>query len=177
MSRLTIALLISLVAAPVGAGVETPYAGQERQSIKALPGDRIQDYLNGRGMGYARAAELNHFPGPRHVLDLAAELHLSDDQAARSGAIFESMQSRAAALGRLLVDRERTLDAQFAAGSIDSGTLDALVREIAAIEARIRYVHLHAHLEQRALLTEHQVHLYDRLRGYANADGGAGHVH
>jgi hypothetical protein len=31
-------------------------------------------------MGMAKAAELNGYPGPRHVLDLSPELHLTDAQ-------------------------------------------------------------------------------------------------
>lgn len=38
--------------------------------------------------------------------------------------------------------------------------------DIAQIQSEIRYVHLNAHLEQRALLSNHQVHMYDQLRGY-----------
>ena len=36
--------------------------------------EREKQYLDGAGMGYARAAELNHFPGPMHVLELAREM-------------------------------------------------------------------------------------------------------
>ncbi|MBW2146214.1 MAG: hypothetical protein JRI22_04235 [Deltaproteobacteria bacterium] len=53
-----------------------PYAGGERRSIKALSPELVQDYLNGKGMGLSLAAELNHYPGPAHVLELASELNL-----------------------------------------------------------------------------------------------------
>ncbi len=53
----------------------SPYVGREQREIKSLsPGD-IQMYLQGHGMGMAKAAELNHYPGPKHVLDLAKELN------------------------------------------------------------------------------------------------------
>lgn len=47
-----------------------PYAGQETREIKALSPDEVAAHLEGRGMGFAKAAELNHYPGPKHVLDL-----------------------------------------------------------------------------------------------------------
>jgi hypothetical protein len=52
----------------------SPYTGQERREIKALSNEEIDRYLSGDGMGLAKAAELNHYPGPRHVLELADQL-------------------------------------------------------------------------------------------------------
>ncbi|MDP2956413.1 MAG: hypothetical protein Q8N53_08320 [Longimicrobiales bacterium] len=40
-------------------------------------------------MGMARPAELNGFPGPRHVLDLADLLALAPDQRSEVQGIFE----------------------------------------------------------------------------------------
>jgi hypothetical protein len=50
---------------------EAPYAGHQERPIKALAPEEVAGLLGGEGMGYALAAELNHYPGPRHVLDLA----------------------------------------------------------------------------------------------------------
>ena len=47
------------------------YAGLQDREIKALSSQQIGDLREGRGMGMALAAELNNYPGPRHVLDLA----------------------------------------------------------------------------------------------------------
>jgi hypothetical protein len=44
-----------------------PYAGT---SAGLTDGQRAQ-YLNGEGMGFAKPAEMNHYPGPRHVLQNA----------------------------------------------------------------------------------------------------------
>ena len=46
---------------------------------------------------------------------------------------------------------------------IDAGSLERLAVEIGTLRARIRLVHLATHLEQKALLTPHQVMTYDRL--------------
>ena len=51
----------------------SPYTGEEQRAIKALSEEEIKDLLEARGMGLAKAAELNSYPGPLHVLQLAAE--------------------------------------------------------------------------------------------------------
>jgi hypothetical protein len=51
-----------------------------------------------------------------------------------------------------------------------------LADETARLEGELRAAHLAAHLETRAILTQHQVARYAALRGYAGADHGA-HAH
>jgi hypothetical protein len=51
----------------------SPYAGQQGSSVRGLTDEEIADLRTGSGMGLARPAELNSYPGPRHVLDLADE--------------------------------------------------------------------------------------------------------
>ena len=58
-------------------GGEQPYAGLESRAIKALAPSEVEDLRQGNGMGMALPAELNGYPGPRHVLDLAEELNLT----------------------------------------------------------------------------------------------------
>jgi Spy/CpxP family protein refolding chaperone len=176
MKTLVLGAIMSIVAVAVAAHTESPYVSQETRDIKALSPQDIDDYLNGRGLGYAKAAELNHYPGPRYVLDLADKLALTPEQTRQTRAIFETMQARAVVLGKQLVEQEQALDRQFANGSIDAVSLQALVSEIGGLQAKIRYTHLAAHLEQKALLTTHQVQLYDQLRGYGAAHG-KGHRH
>jgi hypothetical protein len=65
---------------------QQPYAGLEARSIKALSQQQIDDLKAGRGMGLALAAELNGYPGPMHVLELADALHLSARNETRSKA-------------------------------------------------------------------------------------------
>ena len=58
-------------------------------------------------MGFALPAELNGYPGPRHVLDLADGLELTEVQAERTQELFECMQREAIATGeRYIVDSE-----------------------------------------------------------------------
>ena len=175
MKYLAVGLVLGVMAV-AGASAESPYSGQQTRELKALSPQEVDDYLNGSGLGFAKAAELNHYPGPRHVLDFAAELALSEEQTRRTVAIFEAMKAKAIALGTQLVERESELDRQFASGVISPESLVALSSEIGALHGKLRYVHLFAHLDQRSLLSEHQIRLYDKLRGYRVTNGG-GHKH
>lgn len=175
--RIFIAVLI-VVSIKVPAESDAPSAGQASREIKAFSNQEIEGYLNGRGMGYAKAAELNYFPGPRHVMDLSQELDLTHQQLKQTRAIFDAMKEKAAHLGVQLIEKERVLDRKFAGENIDEQTLDELVAEISVLEGKIRRAHLKAHLEQRKLLNERQVLRYADLRGYTDArENKHSHVH
>lgn len=167
---------------PAGAVSSTPaspYAGQERREVKGLSADEMADYAAGRGMGLARVAELNGYPGPMHVLELADRLHLSEDQRTRTEALQRAMRARAMALGQELIEAERRLDQQFAAHTITASALADLLARIGALQARVRQAHLEAHLEQGAILTAEQIARYNALRGYGPGahEGAPGHRH
>lgn len=155
---------------------ESLYAGQEHRSIKSFSSQEIDALKNGEGMGFAKLAELNHFPGPKHVLDLANELGLTPIQLKETGSLFDEMQSRARAIGHELLAAEAELDMAFATNEINAEMLESALLEIGAIRARLRFVHLEAHLRQKLLLTDEQITLYDQFRGYGQ-DGfdHAGH--
>jgi hypothetical protein len=142
------------------------YAGQQSRPIKALSEADMAALRNGDGMGFAKAAELNNYPGPSHVLELARELGLSDSQARQVGAIHERMSADARALGPALIEREGALERLFADGTITPESLAAETAAIGDLQARLRRVHLAAHIETRAVLSADQVALYNRLRGY-----------
>jgi hypothetical protein len=125
---------------------------------------------DGAGLGYAKAAELNGWPGPLHALELADVLSLDADQRARINVIRNAMLAKAKPLGEQLIAAEAALDKLFAE-EIPTLTLVADATEtIGRIEAALRAVHLAAHIEVKPLLTEHQRMIYARERGY----GGAG---
>ena len=145
------------------------YAGEEGRAIKSLSAEEVEQLLGGHGMGLAKAAELNHYPGPRHVLELAAELQLTPEQRAAAQAAFNRMREEAVRLGRRIVERERTLDEMFARADIDAGRLRAATSEIARLQGELRAAHLSVHLEMRRLLSPAQIKRYDELRGYAGA--------
>jgi hypothetical protein len=155
---------------------ESPYKGQQLRNIKALSQKDIDGYLSGKGMGFAKAAELNHYPGPRHVLDLSKELELTEKQLKQTQTLFNTMQKKAKNLGKQLIDHEHKLDQLFALGSVDKESLETTLQDIGSIQAKLRNVHLSTHLEQKQLLSKHQIMIYDRIRGYG-ASGSPEHKH
>jgi hypothetical protein len=162
-------LIVTLfICTAVGSAAEisSPYAGEEKREIKALSRDEINGYLSGEGMSFAKAAELNHYPGPKHVLELADELQLSVEQRRRSQMIFDEMKAKAVSLGKQLVETEQLLDSRFVAANISDAELLQLVTEISVLHGKIRAVHLQAHLAERAVLSADQLRRYDALRGY-----------
>jgi hypothetical protein len=166
-----------LAAAAVANAQHKPYAGQEGRDMKALSAQEIEQYRAGAGMGYAKAAELNHYPGPMHVLELADKLGLSEEQRAATRRLMQSHKRDARAIGRKLVEAERTLERLFRAGAPTAGALADAVREAAKLEGEYRLSHLETHRFMRTLLSEAQVADYDRLRGYARPDAQPAHKH
>jgi|SRR5688500_11233460 len=142
------------------------YAGEELRAIKSLSAEQIEGYLNASGMGLAKAAELNSYPGPMHVLELKDELRLTAEQVARTRAAFEEMKRRATELGEQIVEKERELDRAFADRTIDEATVDKKVSEIGRLQGELRAAHLRAHVRMRQVLSDEQVARYDELRGY-----------
>jgi Spy/CpxP family protein refolding chaperone len=144
-----------------------PYAGQHEREIKALSADEIKQYLAGAGMGYAKSAELNHYPGPGHALELADKLGLSAEQRAALKTLKDAHHAEARAIGTKLVESERVLDRLFRSGQVDEPALAGAVRAAAQLHGEYRLSHLETHRRTRALLTAEQVARYDALRGYA----------
>lgn len=142
--------------------------GQNERDLKSLSAEEVRQYMAGAGMGYAKPAELNHFPGPMHVLELAEQLKLTPDQRAATQKLMDAHKAQARALGGELVSAERELDELFRAGGVDEAVLARAVRTSAAIVGEYRLSHLETHRRMRSLLTDEQVRRYDELRGYAS---------
>jgi len=169
--RIAALFLLAALAAPAAQADTSPYAGEQNRPIKALSPSEIDDLRAGRGIGLAKAAELNGFPGPAHVLELADRLGLDPDQRAATQALVAQMKADAQRLGADLIAAEQALDRAFAHRQINDGALQTRLAEIARLQGELRYVHLRTHLSQAALLTPAQIRQYDVLRGYA--DGAA----
>lgn len=164
-----------LVIAPATAQVATE-GGMHKREIKALPAAELAGLLAARGLGLAQAAELNHYPGPIHVLELRDELSLTGSQLEAVQAILRTVVA-ARVIGAQLVEKERELDTAFRDAVITPSTLGRLTAEIAVLRGKLREVHLTAHLEMRPVLTPYQIEAYDRLRGYADAPPANPHGH
>lgn len=174
-----LALLAALFVATTSSYAEdrsASCAGEEREEIKALSREAINNYRSGKGMGLSKAAELNHYPGPSHALELAEALGLSAEQREKAKALFENMEAEAIRLGKAIVEKEKQLDAEFACRTIDEPKLRRLLDESATLQGKLRFAHVYAHLKMRELLSADQVARYDELRGYGNG-GSAHHRH
>ncbi len=144
----------------------SPYAGERNRTIKSLSDSDAQALRAGAGMAYAKAAELNGYPGPAHVLELATPLSLTSDQRAATEKLKAEHTSKASALGAQLIEAERALDTAFAMRQVDAGRIAELTQAIGWLQATLRAEHLQTHLAQNALLSSRQIALYQTLRGY-----------
>jgi Spy/CpxP family protein refolding chaperone len=173
MIRFAVFMLAALLFATGASAQHKPYAGQEQRDIKALSAEEVKQYLDGAGMGYAKSAELNRYPGPAHALELADKLGLSAEQRAAAKRLMDAHRNEARSIGAKLVEAERALEGLFRAGRVDQAALAEAVRTAATLQGEYRLSHLETHRRLRAFLTDEQVARYDELRGYA----AAGHKH
>jgi hypothetical protein len=144
----------------------SPYAGMQARPVKALTEQQIADLRAGRGMGLALPAELNGYPGPLHVLELADGLSLSSDQRLSVRKLFEAMKAEAVAVGERLIDAETALDLAFRDRSITPDRLVELTAHVGRLQGELRAVHLRYHLTTAELLSAEQSKRYAELRGY-----------
>ena len=144
------------------------YAGEEARLIKSLSEQDLEEIARGGGWGLARAAELNGVPGPTHLLELAEDIGLTEQQRSDIDAIRAQMQADAIAAGERFVAAERALDDAFQQGPPDAEALEQLLAESGQARAALRLVHLNAHLLTLPLLTDAQVSQYSVLRGYSD---------
>jgi len=142
------------------------YGGMQARSVKALSDQQIADLRAGRGMGLALAAELNGYPGPLHVLELADPLGLSPNQRFQVQGLYDAMKAEAIATGERLIEAETALDRAFKDRTITAERLADLSAAIGRHQGALRAVHLKYHLTTSGLLTADQSRRYAELRGY-----------
>ena len=142
------------------------YAELSTRKVKALSDEQIADLRAAKGMGYALAAELNGYPGPLHVLQLADQLSLSQAQRAEMQTQVDNMKRDASTLGEDVIALETELDQLFATRTITSARLDEVAAQIGRKQAALRASHLKYHLSTVATLSPEQIDIYKKLRGY-----------
>ena len=158
-----------------GHGAGREYAGQQERVVKALSAEHIDGLKTGQGLGYAKSAELNGWPGPLHVLELAEELSLTDEQKTQMKQLRQDMLAKARPLGEKLIAAERALDAVFSSADPAAEDVQVATLHVASVEARLRAVHLTTHLLSAPLLSDRQKEIYQQARGYGAAQNHSGH--
>ena len=146
----------------------SPYAERfdPTAAIRALTPDEIGQIQRGEGAGFALPAELNGVPGPRHVLDLAAELGLAADQRTEVQAEFDAMRAAVLPAGERYLAAQQALEEAFRCGTLTEEALPDRVIEVNRLRGEFAALHLAAHLKTAKLLTPEQIDAYNRVRGY-----------
>jgi Spy/CpxP family protein refolding chaperone len=178
LRRLAPFALLPVLALPAAAvenhqgsgGAHQPYAALDERAVKALSPEETDALLTGKGFSQALAAELNGYPGPRHVLDFRDGLSMTAPQERAVQSLFDEMEREARALGRDIIAAKIALDTAFASNTIDEAALANLTETIGRLRGSLRATHLKYHLRTKAILSRHQVATYNRLRGYGGGD-------
>ncbi len=135
-------------------------------TAQTIPSDR-EGLEKGEGLGMASYAEMNGYPGPKHVLELKDSLRLSPDQIATVQNLFNEMRQEALTLGKVIIAAEEDLNVAFRAGGLSEDSLFVKADQIARLRGKLRAVHLRAHLRTKGILAHGQISEYMRLRGYS----------
>lgn len=160
---------------PIESTIYSPYVGQETRSIKALSQEDIDGLLTGAGTpfgGMAKPAELNGYPGPRHILDAveAGELELTAEQLLQVEKLYGDMRSEAIVLGEKIIAIETEIDEAFASKTMTEDFLRQKIVTSSGMYGQLRVVHLKYHLSMLDVLTPQQVSEYNKLRGYTSGN-------
>ncbi|MFG0274816.1 MAG: hypothetical protein ACF8QF_07155 [Phycisphaerales bacterium] len=148
----------------------TEHAGVGDPLLRHLTPAQIRGLGAAAGLGLAKPAELHGLPGPKHVLELADDLELTDEQRDRTQRAYERMRDRAIPAGQRVLDAERRV------GEVMQSHPRVIEDEVAralddAADAwrLLAREHIVAHAEMLSILTPAQVQRYSVLRGYTEA--------
>jgi Spy/CpxP family protein refolding chaperone len=106
-------------------------------------------------------------PGPAHLLELRDKIPLTQDQVAKTEALFDEMRKAAIPTGERLIAAEIALEAALSKGAVDEAGLRRLLTEAESARTALRFIHLSQHLKTVRYLEAEQIKRYNILRGYA----------
>ena len=130
--------------------------------------------LKGAGLGAGMIAMMNGYPGPKHVLEMGDELELTAEQRESIGTIYGNVKAKSVELGTELVEKDEALAALFTSGSVSTGDVEKLAREIGELQGRVRAEHLNAHVETFDALTPAQREQLSSMQGMHEMHQGSG---
>jgi hypothetical protein len=151
---------------------KSKYSGLETREVKSLSEKDIEIIRKGRGGifgGMAILAELNHHPGPIHVLELGEQLDITDDQRKQTQDIYDEMEKDAKEIGEEFIKIEKMIDDGFANQDISDQQLQEYLKKSGELWGKLRFTHLRCHLATRKILNLEQIRQYDILRGYSHS--------
>lgn len=128
----------------------------------SLSREEVDAYLTGKPFGLDKVAELNDYPSPEIVLNMRTILRLSVPQFNRTRMLHKKLRKYTRLKGRQIVRKEEELDKLFRENSIDSISLQKLVKDIALLKGELRLIHLKTRVAQREFLSDHQLYIYAR---------------
>ena len=130
--------------------------------------------MKGAGLGAGMIAMMNGYPGPKHVLEMGDELELTAEQRESIGTIYGNVKAKSVELGTELVEKDEALAALFTSGSVSTGDVEKLAREIGELQGRVRAEHLNAHVETFDALTPAQREQLSSMQGMHEMHQGSG---
>ena len=142
-------------------------------AIAQVPSDR-DGLLAAEGMGQAKYAEMNGYPGPKHVLDLSKELQLTEAQRKSVQEIYNEMKARATDLAERIIRVEEELNDSFKSGMVAEKSVRDDAEQIGKMRGRLRSVHLIAHLKTKNVLMPPQIEQYKKLRAASDTQKNTG---
>ncbi len=140
----------------------TPYAEryEASASYRSLTPEEIDQIRRGEGAGFALPAELNGLPGPRHVLDLAHELHLSHEQQMQVQRLYDEMRAAVLPAGEAYLAAVEALEQDLHEGRLSKNALAERVAGVYRLEGNLASAHLVTHLRTAQILTADQIDQY-----------------
>jgi len=130
--------------------------------------------LKGAGLGAGMIAMMNGYPGPKHILEMGEELELTAAQRETIGTIYGKVKAESVKYGTELVEKDEALAAMFTSGSVDTGDVEKLAREIGELQGRVRAEHLNAHVKTYDALTPAQREKLSSMQGMHQMHEGSG---
>lgn len=129
-----------------------------------IPSDR-DALLKGLEGDNGKTAEMNKYPSPKDLLELATTLNLSSVQKSRLIEIRDNTISRAKQLGKEIVQIENELHKAFQARIINEKSCTDDAQQIGRLRGRLRAVFLTSHIRAKAVLNDSQVSMYRKIQG------------
>jgi Spy/CpxP family protein refolding chaperone len=146
-----------------------------KQSIKPISEYNLPGVGKGEGAGSGEAAELNGYPGPAHVIQMAANLGLDDRQIGAVKAIHEEMLQAVRAIAGEVKERQHELDALFESGTVTVAALEKATSAVSEAQGRLHFVHFRAHLKTREVLTPSQISTFKQIQAQASMESAGSH--